>query len=434
MSFMSVSSASSLTSGSCASSSNSHWSTPITPDYFPDVRQNPLPTNQTKERQESDKCAATPTKASVAAAERVARLQAESVGSLSSSDGHDSSSPSLHEYSSALRSTMRKRYLEAYQKMNRDEGKVVMDFSWEDEDPIDRHVELIKAKAEWQEKRNMEQANANADADAGQSRISLSPKEEVNVMLGRPGLGDEGLPPARPTLLDFKGYSHLSNRSSYRDYPEDGETPGSVCSSGSFEGGSSEDWIDMYGRSKSDLLSNRSLPLDSPSIINRMSQATISSDASSDTITSRDTIIVHRSSTIPTAVGHLQTYPNQTQASTSTGTETNLFQPLPTPAPSSSMANGYFAIPTKSIPVAVNRSYPYPSRPTIGVRQKSRTHPYPAAGRRAISGDLLRIESQLQLAQVQTSTPDEDCGRTDSETMVLRAGLRSQRTRTVARA
>ena len=357
------------------------------------------------------KCAATPTKASVAAAERAARMQHQSVGSLSSSDGHDSSSPSLHEYSSALRMTMRKRYLEAYRKMNQDEGKVVMDFSWEDEDPIDRHIELLKAKAEWQEKRNMEQGHTTNPKEA-------SPKEEINVMLGRPGLGDEGLPPARPTLLDFRGFSHLSNRSSYRDIPEDAETPGSVCSTGSFDIGTSEDWIDMYGRSKSDLLSNRSLPLDSPSIINRMSQATISSEASSDTITSRDTIIVHRSSTAPSsAVGHLQTYPQPEF------NNLNLFQPLPTPAPSSSMASGYFAIPTKSAPAPVSRHYP--SRPSIGVRQKSRTHPYApnAAGRRG-TGDLLRVE-----------TPNEgDCGRTESETLVLRAGLRSQRTRTGARA
>jgi hypothetical protein len=313
--------------------------------------------------------------------------------------------------------TMRKRYLEAYRKMNEDEGKVVMDFSWEDEDPIDRHIELLKAKAEWQEKRNMEQANA---ANPMESRMKVSPKpkpkEEINVMLGRPGLGDEGLPPARPMLLDFRGFSHLSNRSSYRDIPEDGETPGSVCSTGSFDIGTTEDWIDMYGRSKSDLISNRSLPLDSPSIINRMSQATISSEASSDTITSRDTIIVHRSSTAPTAVGHLQTYPQPEL------NNPNLFQPLPTPAPSSSMASGYFAIPTKSAPAPVSRHYP--SRPSIGVRQKSRTHPYAptAAGRRG-TGDLLRVE-----------TPDEDCGRTESETLVLRAGLRSQRTRTGARA
>ena len=412
MSFMSVSSASSLTSGSCSSSSNSHWSSPITPSYFPDVNQNPLPSNSAIKHQEDipSKCAATPTKASVAAAERFARIQAQSVGSLSSSDGHDSSSPSLHEYSSALRMTMRKRYLEAYRKMNEDEGKVVMDFSWEDEDPIDKHIELLKAKAEWQDKRNLEQGHAISTRET-------SPKQEINVMLGRPGLGDEGLPPARPTLLDFRGFSHLSNRSSYRDSPEDGDTPGSVCSNGSFDIGSTEDWIDMYGRSKSDLLSTRSLPLDSPSIINRMSQATISSEASSDTITSRDTIIAHRSSTAPTAVGHLQVYPQHEV------NNLNLFQPLPTPAPSSSMASGYFAIPTKSAPAPVSRHYP--SRPSIGVRQKSRTHPYApnAAGRRG-TGDLLRVE-----------TPDEgDYGRTESETLVLRAGLRSQRTRTGARA
>jgi hypothetical protein len=202
--------------------------------------------------------------------------------------------------------------------MNRDDGKVVMDFSWEDEDPIDRHVELIKAKAEWQEKRNMEQALA--DSTTGQlprPATKVSPKDEINVMLGRPGPSDsdadEGLPPARPTLLDFKKYSHLSSRSSYsyRDNCEEGETPGSVCSTGSFEAGSSEDWIDMYGRSKSDLVSTQSLPLDSPSIINRMSQATISSDASSDTITSRDTIIVtgYRSVTAPPSAIAQLVYP-----------------------------------------------------------------------------------------------------------------------------
>ena len=67
--------------------------------------------------------------------------------------------------------------------MNEDEGKVVMDFSWEDEDPIDKHIELLKAKAEWQDKRNLEQGHAISTRET-------SPKQEINVMLGRPGLGD----------------------------------------------------------------------------------------------------------------------------------------------------------------------------------------------------------------------------------------------------
>jgi len=430
MSFMSMSSESSATSGTCSNSS--HWSTPapITPGYFPDVNENPLPTqsNTTNQKQEAKpKCAATPTRASVHA-ERMARIHAETTASSSSSETHDKSSPSIHQYSSALRLTMRKRYDEARRKMSEDEGKVVMDFSWDDEDPIDRHVELIKAKAEWQEKRDAEQAQAstsNARPNIRPLSSEVSPKTVPKVMLGRPGIAtaslDDGLPPPRPALLDFRSLSHL--HSSY--YGSDAGTPGSVCSTGSFEAGSSEDWLDMYGRSKSgDVLRTHSLPLDSPTIINRMSQATIASDTSSDTISSSSTIIVNRSSTAPsTAIGHIHVYaqscPNPTEP-------TSLFQPLPTPAPSSSMANGYFAIPTKSAPAPTSRAYPM--RPTIGVRQKSRSHPYaPAANRqRGLSTDLLRVDL----------TPDEAdySGRTDSEQMILRAGLRSQRTRTVNRA
>jgi hypothetical protein len=428
---MSISSESSATSGTCSNSS--HWSTPapITPGYFPDINENPLPahSNTNQKQAPNAKCAATPTRVSVHA-ERMARLHAEATASSSSSgDAHDKSSPSIHQYSSALRLTMRKRYEEARRKMSQDEGKVVMDFSWDDEDPIDRHVELIKAKAEWQEKRDAEKigsSSSNTRPNIRPTSSEVSPKTVTNIMLGRPELAttshDDGLPPPRPTLLDFRSLSHL--HSSY--YGSDGgDTPGSVCSTGSFEAGSSEDWLDMYGRTKSgDVLRTHSLPLDSPTIINRMSQATITSDASSDTITSSNTVIVNRSSTAPSsAMPHIHVYAQPCPNPTESG---SLFQPLPTPAPSSSMANGYFAIPTKSAPAPTSRAYPM--RPTIGVRQKSRSHPYATTAnrQRGISTDLLRVDL----------TPDEPdySGRTDSEQMILRAGLRSQRTRTVNRA
>jgi hypothetical protein len=423
MSFLSVSSQASATSGTCSSSS--HWSTPapITPGYFPNVNENPLPTQSSAGQKEVlGDYVATPTRASVMAeAAAYAHRRVASVGSTSS-HGEESSSPSIHQYSSALRLTMRKRYDEARRKLSEDGDKVIQDFSWEDEDPIDRHVKLAQAKAEWQAKRDADQAIASG------SRVpspEVSRAATTEIMLGRPGLAvaslDDGLPPVRPTLLDFRGFSHLLS-SSYRGEAPDVDTPGSICSTGSFEGGSSEDWIDMYGRSRSgNILQSRS-GTGSPTIINRMSQATISSEASTDTIMSNNTITA--SSSRPRSYAS----PSSTSCALPRSEMDTLFQPLPTPAPSSSMANGYFAIPTKSAPVPTSRSYP--QRPTIGIRQKSRSHPYAnVAGRqRTPSGDLLTNMS------VRTPEEVDISGRTESETMILRAGLRSQRTRTVTRA
>lgn len=330
-----------------------------------------------------------------------------------------SRSPSIHQYSSALRETMRKRYDEAFRQMTNGDGKIVMDLSWEDEDPIDQHVRMTRIKAEADA--NMKAKAAEAKAQPPIDGIPL----DSNPMLGKAGPSsatlDEGLPPPRPTLLDFRGYSHL-NSSSLGSRSSDDDTPGSFCSEASFEAGSREDWVDMYGRSQSaddSVIPTRATvpppataPLESPSIIVRLSRASISTACTTETASSQSTILA------PPAVTPGLAY-LQPESSPS-----HLFQPLPTPAPMSSLATGYFAIPTQTAPAPISRSYP--KRPTMGTRQRSRNHPY---------ANALEKQKELSSADVRQLTGGEEeyPERSESELLVLRAGLRSQRSRAAGR-
>lgn len=423
---MSYMSTRSVSSGTCSNSS--HWSTsaPLTPNYFPDPLENPIPQikpgvsalaleydDDAEEIMQDDVADVTATPTRRTDRHRSSRSPTRDPASASTSPfdlATPTRSPSIHQYSSALRETMRKRYDEAFKRMTNGDGKMVEDLSWEDEDPIERHVRMTSIRADAEAKVKA----ARAESSARGFPLDLDP------MLGRAGPSseklDDGLPPPRPTLLDFRGFSHLNTGRS------DDDTPGSMCSESSFEGGSREDWVDMYGRSQSADKSTLatvppplSAPLDSPSIIVRLSRASISTNCTTDTSSSQSTIMAARSALTP-GLAYLQ--PDHSPS--------HLFQPLPTPAPMSSLATGYFAIPTQTVPAPVSRSYP--KRPTMGTRQRSRNHPY---------ANALEKQKELSSTDVRlitgTSAEEEYPERSESELLVLRAGLRSQRSRAAGR-
>ena len=314
---------------------------------------------------------------------------------------------------------MRKRYDEAYKRMAIGDGKMALDLSWEDEDPIDSYVKMTNRKSELDAKAKAKTRKERKDTDAGLPSGQMT-------MLGKAGSSsnkhDDGLPPARPTLLDFRGNSHLTPGCRSGD-----TTPGSICSEASFEGYSREDWVDMYGRSRSSdnsqavspLVAN--VPLDSPNISFRMSMASISTFESSSSSSSQATVLPPRTTTAPaTGRCHAQA---QAYSQPVVPSPSHLFAPLPTPAPLSALATGYFAIPTQTAPAPVSRAYPL--RPTIGTRQRSRNHPY---------ANALDIKRDLSNTEVRPPVPSPSGmgdypERSESEMMVIRAGLRSQRTR-----
>lgn len=322
-----------------------------------------------------------------------------------------SPSPSIQHYSSVLRETMRKHYDEAYKRMTTSGGKGMMavDLSWDDEDPIDRHVRMAAYKQQAEAKRQAAAAEASASAMA---RASLPPMD-TDPMLGKAGPSssrlDHGLPPARPTLLDFRGFSHLSDHSVSA---ANDDTPGSIASEASFEAASTEDWADMYGAMTPGVVTgNADRSRSSDLIATRMSLASISTDS---------TITSHSTATVPMPLHHTQSHDQGL----------GYAQPLPTPLPCSALASGYFAIPTQTLPAPISR--PYGKRPTLGTRQRSRNHPYAHA-----------VERQKELSREEVPPipiPDPSPGveelypeRSESEMMVLRAGLRSQRTRVGSR-
>lgn len=446
MSYLSVRSVSS-SSGTCSTSSHMSTPVPLTPNYFPNVDDHPLPDHKptvTKSQPQiyahssiSDSedegqgrveymdgaKEATPTRRSV---RRGPTPPTRSSYDEGSSPFDVATPPSIQSYSSAIRETMRKRYDEAFKRMANGDGKMALDLSWDDEDPIDRHVRMVSGKSEAEAKAKV---NAKRDTDAG------LPSSSGPVMLARAGSSstphDDGLPPARPTLLNFRTGSHLTQGCGSGD-----NTPGSICSEASFDGYSRDDWVDMYGRSRSSensqvtspLVTGR--PLESPNISFRMSMASISTFGSTSTSSSQATVLpppttASTTSTIAAAGRcgtQAQVYANAYSQPTNPS-PSHLFAPLPTPAPLSAQATGYFAIPTQTAPAPISRTYPL--RPTIGTRQRSRNHPY---------ANALERQRDLSNTDVRPPVPSpsgmgEYPDRSESELMVIRAGLRSQRTR-----
>lgn len=440
----------SIRSESSATCSNSsHWSTalPLTPNYFPDPNEIPLPLptrsaggKYAGEEEEAGRMEvmvsevgvdvdATPKRARRPHTPTPAPVPAP-IDSSSSPSPYDvstpspSPSPSIQHYSSVLRETMRKHYDEAYKRMTTSGGKGMMavDLSWDDEDPIDRHVRMAAYK---------QQAEAKRQAAAAEAARASLPQMDTDPMLGKPGPSssrlDHGLPPARPTLLDFRGFSHLSDRSASA---ANDDTPGSIASEASFEAGSTEDWADMYGAMTPGVASvntgNADRSRSSDLIATRMSLASISTDS---TITSQSTASVPAPMPLPHAQNHDQNLGYAQPAAAGT------FQPLPTPLPCSALASGYFAIPTQTVPAPISR--PYGKRPTIGTRQRSRNHPYAhAVERQKELSSQSQSQSREEVPPVPTPSPGVEelyPERSESEMMVLRAGLRSQRTRVGSR-
>ena len=466
---------------------------PLTPNYFPNVYDHPLPdykptttytyasnsnyeahtraqTGESEDEGQGDieymdsAKDATPTRRSSNRRNRDRGPTPTSPSrsrSRSSCDGESSSPfdvatpPSIQSYSSAIRETMRKRYEEAYKRMANGDGKMALDLSWEDEDPIDRHVRMISRKSDLEAKARAKvdangdgeaNGNANGNGNGGVKRVIDAglPSEEMS-MLGKAGSSstthDDGLPPARPTLLNFRSTSHLTQESRSED-----NTPGSTYSESSFEGYSREAWVDMYGRSRSSENSNaasplvESRPLESPNISFRMSIASIGTFGSNSSSSSQATVQPPRITTTSATTGPY-TAQAQTQAQSQSQTPaqalaaahaysqpthpspSHLFAPLPTPAPLSALATGYFAIPTQTAPAPISRTYPL--RPTIGTRQRSRNHPYA----NALEKQRDQSNSDVRPPVPSPSGLGEYSGRSESELMVIRAGLRSQRTR-----